>query len=82
MTQQRRLPASPRKCCQQYPSARTIQAAQNVLRTTLNHAMTEELIARNPAALTRVRGPRKIGLTWTAVRQSPRLPARRADSQG
>jgi integrase len=47
------------KCCQQYTSARTIQAARNVLRTALNHAMTEELLARNPAALARVRGPRK-----------------------
>jgi integrase len=47
------------KCCKQHTSARTIQAARNVLRTALNHAMTEELLARNPAALTRIRGPRK-----------------------
>lgn len=47
------------KCCEQHTSTRTIQAARNVLRTALNHAMTEELLGRNPAALARVRGPRK-----------------------
>jgi integrase len=48
-----------RKCCQQYTSRRTIQAARNVLRSALNHAMTEELLAHNPAAFARVRGPRE-----------------------
>ena len=47
------------KCCQSVPSRRTVQAARNILRAALNHAIAEELLVRNPAALARVRAPRK-----------------------
>ena len=47
------------KCCQSLPSRRTVQAARNILRAALNHAIAEELLVRNPAALARVRAPRK-----------------------
>jgi integrase len=47
------------KCCGKVPSQRTVQAARNVLRAALNQAIAEDLLIRNPAALARVRTPRK-----------------------
>lgn len=38
-------------CCQRRPSARTIQYAHAVLRSALQHAVREELIARNVARI-------------------------------
>ncbi|WP_431880980.1 tyrosine-type recombinase/integrase [Micromonospora chalcea] len=49
-------------CCQRYPSARQIQFVHAVLRNALQHAMREELVARNVAKLVRVPSPRyKVG---------------------
>ncbi|WP_245205605.1 tyrosine-type recombinase/integrase [Kitasatospora sp. RG8] len=40
-----------RKCCQRRPSARTVQYAHAVLRSSLQSAVREELLARNVARL-------------------------------
>ncbi|WP_067808141.1 site-specific integrase [Actinomadura formosensis] len=56
------------KCCQDYPSRRTITAARNTLRAALNHARTEEILSRNVAALVKVPTARKRtrkASTWT-----------------
>lgn len=47
------------KCCQDYPSRRTIQAARNTLRAALGHAQTEEILSRNTASLTKLPSARK-----------------------
>lgn len=46
-------------CCERLPSRRTVQDARAVLRSALTNAMTEELIAKNVAALVKVRSARK-----------------------
>ena len=56
------------KCCQDYPSRRTIAAARNTLRAALNHACTEEILHRNVAAFVKVPAARKRtrkASTWT-----------------
>lgn len=56
------------KCCQSFPSRRTITSARNTLRNALNHAMTEEIIVRNVASLAKVPAARKRARkssTWT-----------------
>ncbi|WP_327324191.1 site-specific integrase [Streptomyces sp. NBC_01210] len=47
------------RCCGQVPSRRTVQDARAVLRSALTNAMTEEQIAKNVAALVKVRSGRK-----------------------
>lgn len=47
------------ECCEAYPSRRVIQAARDALRAALSHAVTEEEISKNVAALVRVPKPRK-----------------------
>ncbi|MEV6971087.1 site-specific integrase [Hamadaea sp. NPDC051192] len=37
------------KCCMEHPSARTVKDIRNALRAALTHAVTQELISRNPA---------------------------------
>lgn len=41
-------------CCGQVPSPRTVKDARTVLRSALSHAMTEDLVTRNVAALVKV----------------------------
>ncbi|MFE7130044.1 tyrosine recombinase XerC [Streptomyces sp. NPDC057638] len=47
------------RCCEQFPSRRTVQDARAVLRSALTNAMVEELISKNVAALVKVRSARK-----------------------
>lgn len=47
------------RCCERVPSRRTVNDARAVLRSALTHAMTEELITKNVAALVKVRSGRK-----------------------
>ncbi|MGI5352957.1 site-specific integrase [Streptomyces sp. CA-250714] len=47
------------RCCKRLPSRRTVNDARAVLRSALTHAMTEELITKNVAALVKVRSGRK-----------------------
>ncbi|WP_433609529.1 tyrosine-type recombinase/integrase [Dactylosporangium sp. CA-139114] len=49
-------------CCERYPSVRQVQYVHAVLRNALQHAMREELLARNVATLVKVTAPRyRIG---------------------
>ncbi|MFY1703555.1 tyrosine-type recombinase/integrase [Micromonospora sp. WMMA1923] len=60
------------RCCKRYPSSRQIQFVHAVLRNALQHAMREELVARNVAKLVRVPAPRYRvgkGLTVEQVRK-------------
>ncbi|PWW62130.1 site-specific recombinase XerD [Actinokineospora spheciospongiae] len=55
------------KCCEQFPSKRTVQQVHAVLRNALQQAMREELIARNVAKLIKVSVPKydvNRGLTF------------------
>ncbi|TDD61234.1 site-specific integrase [Actinomadura rubrisoli] len=56
------------ECCGDYPSRRTIQAARDTLRAALNHAIVEEILARNVAGLVKIPAARKRkrkATTWT-----------------
>ncbi|MFI6522193.1 tyrosine recombinase XerC [Spirillospora sp. NPDC050679] len=56
------------KCCQDYPSRRTITAARNALRAAINHARKEEILTRNVASLATIPTARKRtrkASTWT-----------------
>src|SRR5260370_38563747 len=56
------------RCCEDYPSRRTIQAARNTLRAALNHARREELLPRNVAETVKLPPSRKLsrrGQSWT-----------------
>ncbi|MCX4470796.1 site-specific integrase [Micromonospora sp. NBC_01655] len=60
------------RCCKRYPSSRQIQFVHAVLRNALQHAMREELVARNVAKLVRIPAPRYRvgkGLTVDQVRK-------------
>jgi hypothetical protein len=46
-------------CCEYYPGRRVIESARGTLRAALNHAMREELLSRNVAALTTLPTTRK-----------------------
>ncbi|WP_238006168.1 tyrosine-type recombinase/integrase [Dactylosporangium sp. AC04546] len=49
-------------CCERLPSVRQVQYVHAVLRNALQHAMREELLARNVATLVKVTTPRyKVG---------------------
>jgi integrase len=47
------------KCCGAVPSGYVVQIARDVLRSALGTAVTEELVARNVAALVKVPAPRR-----------------------
>jgi integrase len=50
------------ECCERRPSIRQVQYVHAVLRNALQHAMREELLARNVAKLVKVTSPRyKVG---------------------
>ncbi|MFI0448228.1 tyrosine recombinase XerC [Actinomadura sp. 6N118] len=56
------------KCCEDFPSRRTIQAARNTLRAALTQAQTEEILSRNVASLVKLPTARKRtrkASTWT-----------------
>lgn len=56
------------ECCETFPSRRVIQAARDALRAALTHAVTEEEIGKNVAALVKVPKPRRQRVKpWSAV---------------
>ncbi|WP_030988933.1 site-specific integrase [Streptomyces sp. NRRL S-1813] len=56
------------ECCEAYASRRVIQAARDALRAALTHAVTEEEIGKNVAALVKVPKPRRRRIKpWSAV---------------
>ena len=57
------------KCCQSYPSPRTIKDLRTVLRSALSSAMSEELIDKNVAALVKSPKQRKRKVVpWSSAR--------------
>ncbi|NUK72131.1 site-specific integrase [Streptomyces lunaelactis] len=46
-------------CCESYPSRRVIQGSRDALRAALTHAVSEEEIGKNVAALVKVPKPRR-----------------------
>ncbi|MFK0296421.1 tyrosine recombinase XerC [Streptomyces sp. NPDC090442] len=58
-------------CCEAFPSRRVVQAARDALRAALTHAVTEEEIGKNVAALVKVPKPRRRRIKpWSAVEAS------------
>lgn len=58
-------------CCEAYPSRRVVQAARDALRAALTHAVTEEEIGKNIAALVKVPKPRRRRIKpWSAAEAS------------
>jgi hypothetical protein len=51
-----------RRCCEDYPSDRSVSGIRAVLRSALSHAMTEELIARNVAMSVKIPSRRSAGI--------------------
>ncbi|GAA4106242.1 site-specific integrase [Streptomyces hundungensis] len=59
------------QCCEAYASKRVVQAARDALRAALTHAVTEEEIGKNVAALVRVPKPRRRRIKpWSVVEAS------------
>ncbi|MFE4855975.1 tyrosine-type recombinase/integrase [Streptomyces sp. NPDC056670] len=59
------------ECCEAYASKRVVQAARDALRAALTHAVTEEEISKNVAALVRVPKPRRRRIKpWSVVEAS------------
>ena len=68
------------RCCQAYPSARTVKDVRTVLRSALGTAMREELVERNVAAL--VKAPkqrRRKVVPWTSEEARRFLESARQD---
>jgi integrase len=63
------------KCCESYPSRRVIQAARDVLRAALTHAVTEEEIGKNVASLVKVPKPRRRRIKPWSVAEAGRFLA-------
>jgi integrase len=67
-------------CCKQRPSDRTVRYALVLLRAALDHAMREELIARNVAKLVEIRsGHREEFRPWTLLEAKTFLNSLRDD---
>ncbi|WP_207309718.1 site-specific integrase [Streptomyces kasugaensis] len=59
------------ECCEAFPSRRAVQAARDALRAALTHAVTEEEIGKNVAALVKVPKPRRRRIKpWSAAEAS------------
>ncbi len=68
------------RCCRQTPSANTIGDLRKVLRSALSHAMTEELVSRNVAALVKLPPVRKKrGQSWSSEEARQFLESARRD---
>jgi integrase len=69
------------KCCGAVPSGYVVQIARDVLRSALGTAVTEELVARNVAALVKVPAPRRSQRKpWSADESRRFLDAARSAS--
>jgi integrase len=69
------------KCCQSYPSPRTIKDLRTVLRSALSSAMSEELIDKNVAALVKSPKQRKRNVVpWSSDEARRLLVSARADN--
>jgi integrase len=59
-----------RKCCHQVLADRTVKDARDTLRAALTTAVSEELLARNVAAIVRLPTPRKQQRQWWSVEEA------------
>ncbi|MFF8896100.1 tyrosine recombinase XerC [Streptomyces lydicus] len=67
-TPSRRRCCAAGECCEAFASRRVIQAARDALRAALTHAVAEEEIGKNVAALVKVPKPRRRRIKpWSAV---------------
>lgn len=56
------------ECCGQTLSARSVRDARTILRSALNVALVDDLIAKNPAALVRMpTGVRRVNQAWSVA---------------
>ncbi|NBE56086.1 tyrosine-type recombinase/integrase [Streptomyces sp. YC537] len=62
-------------CCESYPSRRVIQGSRDALRAALTHAVTEEEIPKNVAALVKVPKPRRQRIKPWSVAEAGRFLA-------
>ncbi|MEW2548891.1 site-specific integrase [Streptomyces sp. NPDC047002] len=74
----RRAPARRRccavgECCQSFPSRRVVQGSRDALRAALTHAVTEEEIGKNVAALVKVPKPRRRRIKPWSVAEAGRF---------
>ena len=68
------------RCCRQVPSPRTVRDVRTVLRSALSHAMREELIANNVAALVKVpTGRTRKAKVWSSEEARRFLESARSD---
>ena len=69
------------KCCESYPSPRTIKDLRTVLRSALSSAMSEELVEKNVAALVKSPKQRRRKLVpWSSEEARRFLESARADN--
>lgn len=66
------------ECCESYPSRRVVQAARDALRAALTHAVAEEEIGKNVAALVKVPRPRRKKIKPWSAAEAGRFLARAA----
>jgi integrase len=66
----RRLCCAAGKCCHQVLADRTVKDARDTLRAALTTAVSEELLARNVAAIVRLPTPRKQQRQWWSVEEA------------
>jgi integrase len=67
-------------CCQQVPSPRTVKDLRTVLRSALSHAISEELISRNVAAMVKTpTGRSRKAQAWSSEEARSFLESARGD---
>lgn len=69
------------ECCETYPSRRVVQAARDALRAALTHAVVEEEIGKNVAALVKVPKPRRRKIKPWSVAEAGQFLARAVASE-
>jgi integrase len=70
------------RCCESYPSKRTVQAARNTLRAALSQAAVDEIVTRNVASLVKIPAPprrRPKGSSWSVAEASRFLQSALSD---
>jgi integrase len=68
------------ECCDSAPSTRSVKDLRGVLRSALNHAITEELLTKNVASLVKLPAVRRRkGKAWSSEEARRFLESARAD---
>src|SRR6266536_2123483 len=78
--QKRRRCCAVGACCRQVPAPRTVKDLRTVLRSALSHAMSDELISRNVAAMVKTpRGRSRKAQAWSSEEARRFLESARDD---